>query len=101
VDDATISARIAEGEARYAQVWCPHTACAVEVLERLRRAGDDRDWAVVATAHPAKFETVVEPLVGHAVAPPAALAAMLERPAHAQSLAADYTALRERLLTAS
>ncbi|MFN7551394.1 MAG: threonine synthase [Pseudomonadota bacterium] len=101
VDDATIRARIAEGEARHGQVWCPHTACAVEVLERLRRAGDDRDWAVVATAHPAKFETVVEPLVGHAVAPPAALAAMLERPAHAQLLAADYTALRERLLTAS
>jgi threonine synthase len=100
VDDATIRTRIAEGESRYGQVWCPHTACAVEVLERIRRGGDTRDWAVVATAHPSKFETVVEPLVGHAVAPPAALAAMLERPAHATPLAADYAALRKRLLTA-
>jgi threonine synthase len=98
VDDATIRTRIAEGESRYGQVWCPHTACAVEVLERIRRGGDTRDWAVVATAHPAKFETVVEPLVGHAVAPPAALAAMLVRPAHATPLEADYAALRAALL---
>jgi threonine synthase len=98
VDDDSIRARITEGEAHYGQVWCPHTACAVEVLERLRRDGDARDWAVVATAHPAKFETVVEPLVGHRVAPPAALAAMLERPARADALPADYAALRGRLL---
>lgn len=94
VDDDTIRARIREGEARYGQVWCPHTACAVEVLERRRRAGDTRAWAIVATAHPAKFETVVEPLVGHAVRPPPALAAMLERPSRAEPLRADYAALR-------
>jgi threonine synthase len=35
---------------------------------------------VVATAHPAKFEDVVEPLVGSHVAPPPALAALLRRP---------------------
>jgi len=98
VDDDSIRTRIRGGESRWGQVWCPHTACAVEVLERIRAAGDRRDWAVVATAHPAKFETVVEPLVGHAVAPPAALAAMLERPARAQAMAADYAALRAHLL---
>ncbi len=98
VDDDSIRNRIREGEARWGQVWCPHTACAVEVLERMRAAGDQRDWAVVATAHPAKFETIVEPLIGHAVALPAPLAAMLGRPAHAERLAADYVALRARLL---
>jgi threonine synthase len=100
VDDATIAARIAEGEHRYGRVWCPHTACAVEVLERLRRAGEAGDWCVVATAHPAKFESVVEPLVGHSLELPPALAAMLCRPARAEPLAADYAALRERLSAA-
>jgi threonine synthase len=98
VDDVSIRARIREGEARWGQVWCPHTACAVEVLERIRATGDRRDWAVVATAHPAKFESIVEPLIGHAVQLPAPLAAMLARPAHAEALAADYPALRSRLL---
>ncbi len=98
VDDETIRARIREGERTYGETWCPHTACAVEAVERRRRAGDTRHWCVVATAHPAKFETVVEPLVGHAVAPPPALTAMLARPSTAEPLAADYAALRARLL---
>jgi threonine synthase len=97
VDDTTIAARIREGESRYGQVWCPHTACAVEVLQRRRAAGDATSLCLVATAHPAKFESVVEPLVGHPVALPPALAAMLARPAHDEVLAADYAILRERL----
>lgn len=97
VDDATIRARISEGEARYAQVYCPHTACAVEVLENRRRRGDLQPMLLVATAHPAKFETVVEPLVGHPVAPPPALAELLQRPAHSETLPAEPEALRERL----
>jgi threonine synthase len=97
VGDAAIRARIRDSESRYGAPWCPHTACAVEVVEGLRRAGDSRPWAVVATAHPAKFEGVVEPLVGHAVAPPPELAAMLSRPSHADPIPADYATLRQRL----
>lgn len=98
VDDETIRARIRDGEVRYGVIWDPHAACAAEAVERRRAAGDQRDWCVVATAHPAKFDDVVEPLVGHAVPPPPALAEMLARPSHAEPLAADYAALRGRLL---
>lgn len=98
VDDATIRATIAAAPARHGIVPCPHTATALHVLDSLRAAGDRRPWAVVATAHPAKFEAIVEPLVGHAVDPPAALAECLRRPAVAQALAADYPALRRELL---
>lgn len=97
VEDAEIRATIAATATRRGIVVCPHTACAVAVLERLRAAGDRGDYAVVATAHPAKFERIVEPLVGH-VEPPPALAELLARPAAADPLAASYEALRERLL---
>jgi threonine synthase len=97
VDDAGIRATIAAAPQRHGVVPCPHTAVGLRVLERLRDAGDARPWAVVATAHPAKFEGIVEPLLGHAVAVPAALAAWLARPAHGEPLAADYAALREHL----
>jgi threonine synthase len=100
-DDEAIQLRIREGEQRYGMVWCPHTACAVDALEQRRKAGDTRDWCVVATAHPSKFEDVVEPLVGHDVAPPPELAAMLARPSTAEPIAADYAAFRARLLSAS
>ena len=98
VDDVTIRATIASAHASDGELFCPHTATAVKVLQDLRAGGAKGDWAVVATAHPAKFEAVVEPLIGEAVAVPPALDALLQRPAHAEPLAADYAALREVLL---
>ncbi|MEQ1512109.1 MAG: threonine synthase [Lysobacteraceae bacterium] len=99
VDDATIRATIAAAPQRHGIVPCPHTACGLHVLETLRAQGDTRPWTVVATAHPAKFDSIVEPLVGHAVSVPPALAACLSRPAFGEALAADDAALRARLLT--
>lgn len=98
VDDATITDTIRHAPARHGVVPCPHTATGLHVLERLRTGGDTRPWAVVATAHPAKFESIVEPLVGQVVPPPPALAETLSWPASAQRLDADYAALRAALL---
>ena len=90
VDDATIREVIRDAPTRHGIVPCPHTATALKLLQDLRAAGDARPWAVVATAHPAKFDSIVEPLVGHALAPPPALAESLARPAHSEGMAADY-----------
>lgn len=98
VDDATIRQVITAASALHGIVPCPHTATALHVLETLRAAGDTRDWAIVATAHPAKFETIVEPLIGASVPVPAALAACLARPAQGRALAPHLDALREALL---
>lgn len=97
VDDATIADTIAHAPTRHGTVPCPHTATGLHVLERLRDAGDTRPWAVVATAHPAKFEAIVEPLVGKALPLPPALARCLARPASAEQVPADYDALRSVL----
>lgn len=97
VDDDAIRAAILRTRDQRGYVACPHTACAAEVLDRLRARGETGDWAVVATAHPAKFAEVVEPLIGEEVPLPPALRAMLERPSHAQALADDADALRDLL----
>ena len=99
VDDATIAATIATRWRRHGEVFCPHTATAVHVLETLRARGVEGDWAVAATAHPAKFESVVEPLIGQPVPVPPALAELLARPAQAEPVPPDYRVLRERLLS--
>lgn len=82
----------------HGEIFCPHTATAVKVLQDLRGDGGGGHWAVAATAHPAKFEGVVEPLVGRTVEVPPALADLLARPSHADPLPANYDALRARLL---
>lgn len=81
VDDEQIRAQIAQDYRKYGQVWCPHTATAFYVYDHLpaaRRVG--KPWIVSATAHPAKFESIVEPIIGKPVPVPPALAELLERP---------------------
>jgi threonine synthase len=97
IGDEAIAQTMRERFEKYGEMFCPHTATAVRTLEALRQEGADGDWAVAATAHPAKFDGVIEPLIGRAIDVPPALAELLERPARAEPLAADYTALRRVL----
>ncbi|MFB6248089.1 MAG: threonine synthase, partial [Salinibacter sp.] len=78
VTDAQIETQIRRGPEAWDTVWDPHTATAVEVREA-RDPDDQSDWILVATAHPAKFPEVVEPLVGHAVDVPEPLAEVMAR----------------------
>ena len=98
VDDDAIVATLHTAAAHHGLEPCPHTATALHVLERLRAQGGRGDYAIVATAHPAKFAEVVEPVFGHAVAVPEALARWLARPSHSLPLTADDAALRALLL---
>ncbi len=98
INDDAIRETIARRFRKHGEILCPHTACAVNALEQMRGRGADGDWAAVATAHPAKFDTVVEPLIGTSVPVPGALAELLARPSSAEPLSATRDALRERLL---
>lgn len=97
VDDALIATTIRQRYQRYGEIVCPHTATAVATLEQLRAQGHSGDWAVVATAHPAKFDTVVEPLIGTTVALPDSLADLLQRSASAEPIAPDLAVFRHWL----
>jgi len=93
IDDAGIRASVASAGARHGIAPCPHTACGLAVLDALRAGGDRRDWAVAATAHASKFLDVLGPLLGAVPAVPPAFAALLAKPAQAEPLAVDDSAL--------
>ena len=98
VNDDHIRARIRAGFDRYGQLWCPHTATAAEVYERLpaaRRSG--RPWVIVSTAHAAKFREIVEPLIGRPVPVPESLAALYSRPTSCTEIPATLASLRAAL----
>ncbi len=87
VEDAAIRQQIAKDYQRLGRVWCPHTATAAWAYNQLpqdRRTG--KSWIIVATAHPAKFDDIVEEAIGASVAVPAELAALLELPVHYEAL---------------
>jgi threonine synthase len=97
VGDDAIRHTISDVWKQHAVAVCPHTATALSVCKTLRDGGDTRPWAIAATAHPAKFESIVEPLIGTAVEPPPALAALLQRPATAEPMAVDYAQFVRKL----
>jgi threonine synthase len=80
VSDAEIRAQIAQDYARYGRVWCPHTATAARVYDLLPEGRRRKAWVLVATAHPAKFDEIVEPLIGRSVDVPPPLARLLALP---------------------
>lgn len=98
VSDDTILRTIRWRYERTDETLCPHTATAAFALEQLRERGVHGGWAVVATAHPAKFEGIVEAQIGRSVEVPAGMASMLERPRHGTAIEATDEALRRVLV---
>ncbi len=94
IDDAAIETEIRSGFDEFGFAICPHTATALSAWRGL--PPDTRDqvhWILVATAHPAKFETIVEPLIGAEVPLPAELAAILDRPSRSTLIQPELDAL--------
>ncbi len=87
VSDDEIKMTIKEMYDENGYILCPHTACA----ERVRRDHfPDEATVVVATAHPAKFNTIVEPLIGKTIAIPLNLYKIMQRPSKAIEIDCDY-----------
>ncbi len=82
VSDDIIRETIKDEYQRHGIAWCPHTATGLHVYRELPEQDKiGRHWVVVATAHAAKFDTIVEPLLGVDIEPPPELAALLDWPA--------------------
>ena len=94
VGDEAIRGRIRTFHNEFGEIICPHTATAAELLAHRRAHGDNRPFAIVATAHPAKFADVVEPLLGLTVPVPQSLKPWLERPASAARIDVGLDALK-------
>ena len=101
VSDEEIRATIRRDHRELGQIWCPHTATAACVYRRLEPARRARRWVVVATAHPAKFDDVVEPLIGANVPVPESLAALLALPSRQVEIEAGLEPLRAALAGAA
>lgn len=102
VDDDTIRATIKAGPKNWGQVFDPHTACGIAAREQIaadaRAEGTSRaNWIVVSTAHPAKFDTIVEPLIGRSVEVPEQLAKLLDKSDYSSTIDATLDALKAAL----
>ena len=80
ITDEQISAEISRTYEEFGIACCPHTATAVRAWRDLDSSERlEKDWILVATAHAAKFEQIVEPVIGEVVPMPDELAAIMSR----------------------
>ena len=89
ISDAEIAAQVQAAPENYGHIICPHTACAFAAYEHIQKHNPSSRWLIAATAHPAKFDEIVEPLIGQAITIPPELAKILAKPTHAELLAAE------------
>ena len=98
VSDDEIKVAMRQDFEEFGFATCPHTATATHVWRQLDAdIAEKDDWILVATAHPAKFETIVEPLIGEVLALPPELEEILSRPARAVSIDPDLPSLAAAL----
>jgi threonine synthase len=96
VSDEQISEEIACSFTEFGFAICPHTATATHTWRRMDDATREAShWIAVATAHAAKFETVVEPMIGESVPLPAELAAILSHPTRVVDIPPELEALAD------
>lgn len=89
--DNEIRAAIQSVDAQYKYIICPHTATGFVAAKKW-------GWpsaTILATAHPAKFDDVVAPLIGRTVPVPAELESILHHEVERHELAPDLNALYE------
>ncbi|WP_440615678.1 threonine synthase [Cysteiniphilum sp. 6C5] len=91
--DSDIKEMIAKVKNEHDMLICPHTATAFFAREHLP---EDTDYIVVATAHPAKFEEVIEPVVQETIKVPEHLMNLLEKKQESIEITANLNALTER-----
>jgi threonine synthase len=96
--DSDIEDHIRQEHAAFGITICPHTATACHAYQQLSQAErTDMDWIIVATAHAAKFELIVEPLIGERIPLPEPLQMIESRPSRSISIDPDLDSLKNAL----
>lgn len=102
VSDEQIRQEIHHHAKRYGKIWCPHTATALHVQYELSESTPpDTAWVIAATAHAAKFETIIEPLIHEKIVIPKRLQRLLALPFRSEKIGPTLEALSKILAAAT
>ena len=98
VSDEDIETQIKQAYTNFGIAICPHTATASYAYQQLsQEERQASDWIIVATAHAAKFELIVEPLIGAEIALPDTLLKIQSKRSRSTAMRADLLSLKSAL----
>jgi len=80
-------------------VICPHTATAFKAYQSLQKTeSTNHHWVIVSTAHPAKFENIVEPIIKERIDIPTNLKMILEKESSFTEIEPNFNSLKQFLI---
>lgn len=84
---------------KHGYVMCPHTAVAyLGLSDYLKESGSEANGVLLSTAHPAKFDDVVDPILNTQIAMPAHLKEISEREKVAIPMTNEFEAFKAYLM---
>lgn len=89
--DEAIRQAIISAYRQFNYILCPHSATAYFARQKL----STQPWIITATAAAAKFETILEPLLGLQLPLPEQLQALLHKPTHLVKVSATMAAVQQ------
>ena len=99
VNNEEISQQIKQQFKELNLVVCPHTATAFKAYDSLKETEDrNRHWVIVSTAHPAKFENIVESIIQETIDIPTNLMTILEKESVFTEIDSNFSTLKQFLV---
>ncbi|QDA60175.1 threonine synthase [Hymenobacter jejuensis] len=99
ISDDTTADTIRQVHAGHGYLLDPHGAVAYQALQQYLAQHPNERGIFLETAHPVKFYDVVEPLIQGKIPLPPAVAELLPKPKKSHVMQADYTTLKDYLVS--
>lgn len=93
VSDEEIQQSIIDIYKQNKKIICPHTATAFFARKKL----SDQPFIIVATAHPCKFENIIEPLIHEKLSTPYQLQILLDKPVQVHEVENNLDAIQKKV----
>lgn len=99
VTDSEIQTGIQQVFQQHNYIFCPHSVTAYVTWKKYLKSEfpDIKNWTMVATAHPAKFESIVEPLIQQVVPVPTDLQNIINQPSRKIIMKPDENELLKKI----
>jgi len=98
INDKLTSKIIKKIKSKYNYILDPHSAVGFASIEKMDFNDKNRPMVIVATAHPAKFKKIIEPIINEKIQLPKNIKSLYKKKKRSIKMNSDYNTFKEFLL---
>jgi len=98
INDKLTSKIIKKIKSKYNYILDPHSAVGFASIEKMDFTDKNRPMVIAATAHPAKFKKIIEPIINEEITLPKSIKCLYKKKKRSIKMNSDYNTFKEFLL---